>query len=432
MFVAVAHMPYTASSAAEITRGREVDALCEGAAFLCRAGNRVAALALLWAAVAVDPTSVRPHRRLAAMLANAGDVDAAADEYGRFIEFVLKQGQVRRAADELAYGIAALGDVPKLHQAAAHLITLGDIARSLSESASTADEPTELAPFMALPGGRPTGNGEPRHGHSEPPAPLATAVPVSTDPSVAFEEVARRVDAMGLRRVGFMSAASGEGVSTTALGTARALAGLRREAVLLVDANWLRPSLTADAGLESASGLADYLARRASLASVVQPAGRARVAFLPIGDRAAAEPTLPAVSSFLATDAASFQTIVVDLPHVPPGEAFVVPWASSLDGLFAVVRESVTQLALAHDTFSALRLPKAPLFVINRAAARAPDAEPSQTSACESRALDWCPREDADSTPSEDRTESRDTGASRSVDDWRDPRRAIGEGPVQP
>jgi Mrp family chromosome partitioning ATPase len=388
VFVAVAHVPYTASRAAEISRGREVDALCDGAAFLCRAGNRVAALALLWAAVAVDPTSVRPHRRLAAMLANAGDVDAAAAEYERFIEFVLKQGQIRRAADELAYGIAALGDVPRLHQAAAHLIPLGDIARSLSESASTPEEPAELAPFVALTGGRPDGNGERHIGHSEPPVPLATAISASTEPSAAFDEVARRVDAMGLRHVGFMSAASGEGVSTTALGTARALAGLRRGAVLLVDANWLRPSLTADAGLESASGLADYLARRASLASVVQPAGRARVAFLPIGDRAAAEPTPPAVSSFLATDAASFQTIIVDLPHVPQGEAFVVPWASSLDGLFAVVRESVTQLALAHDTFIALGLPKAPLYVINRATVRSPDADPAVTSAREPHAVD--------------------------------------------
>ena len=412
MFVAVAHVPSTASRAAEISRGREVDALCDGAAFLCRAGNRVAALALLWAAVAVDPTSVRPHRRLAAMLANAGDVDAAADEYERFIEFVLKQGQVRRAADELAYGIAALGDVPKLHQAAAHLIPLGDIARSLSESASTPEEPTELAPFVALPGGRPNGKGELPIGRSEPPVPWATAISASTDPSVAFDEVARRVDTMGLRSVGFMSADSGEGVSTTALGTARALAGLRREAVLLVDANWLRPSLTADAGLESAPGLADYLARRASLASVIQPARRARVAFLPIGDRAAAEPTPPAVSSFLATNAASFQTIVLDLPHVPPGEAFVVPWASSLDGLFAVVRESVTHLALAHDTFSALGLPKAPLFVINRAAVRSPEAD---TSVCKPRAVEWRPRDDADSTLSEDRTESRDIGASRPV-----------------
>jgi Mrp family chromosome partitioning ATPase len=387
--VAVAQLHYTESRAAEISRGGEVDALCDGAALLCRGENRIAALALLWAAVAVDPTSVRPHRQLAAMLANAGDVDAAADEYARFIEFVLKQGHVRRAAAELAYGIATLGDIPKLQQAAAHLVPLGDLARSLSGSASTSDEPTELAPFVALAGGRPNGNRERHIGHSEPPMPSVTAMPASTDPLVAFDEVARRVDLMGLRRIGFTSAASGEGVSTIALGTALALAKLRGEAVLLVDANWLRPSVTADAGLESAPGLADYLARRASLAAVVRPAGRARVAFLPIGDRAAAEPTLPAISSFLGTDTVSFHTVVVDLPHVPPAEPFGVPWASSLDGLFAVVRESVTPLALAHDTFSALGLPTAPLFVVNRSATRSPNAEATATSAtCDPCAFD--------------------------------------------
>src|SRR6267378_4653312 len=100
--MAVAPLPYGLLSGAEISRMREVEALCDGAALLNRGGNRIAALALLWAAVAVDPTGVTPHRRLAAMLANAGDVDAAADEYERFIEFVVKQGQVRRAADELA------------------------------------------------------------------------------------------------------------------------------------------------------------------------------------------------------------------------------------------------------------------------------------------------------------------------------------------
>src|SRR6267378_408649 len=203
--MAVAPLPYGLSSGAEISRMREVEALCDGAALLNRGGNRIAALALLWAAVAVDPTGVTPHRRLAAMLANAGDV-----------------------------------------------------ARSLSESVPTPEEPTDLGPFVALPGGRPNGNDERQAGHSEPSVPLATAMPASSDPLVAFDEVARRVDAMELRRVGFTSAASGEGVSTTALGIALGLAGLRGESVLLVDANWLRPSLTADAGLESAPGLADY------------------------------------------------------------------------------------------------------------------------------------------------------------------------------
>src|SRR2546427_9945497 len=82
----------------------DLDALKEGAAMLTQAGNRVAALALMWSAVAIDPTDLGAHRRLAAMLANSGDVDGAANEYGRFIEFMLPIGDVARATMVLAYG----------------------------------------------------------------------------------------------------------------------------------------------------------------------------------------------------------------------------------------------------------------------------------------------------------------------------------------
>ena len=44
----------------------DLDALKEGAAMLTQAGNRVAALALMWSAVAIDPTDLGGHRRLAA------------------------------------------------------------------------------------------------------------------------------------------------------------------------------------------------------------------------------------------------------------------------------------------------------------------------------------------------------------------------------
>src|SRR5712691_4185014 len=87
----------------------DLDALKEGAAMLTQAGNRVAALALMWSAVAIDPTDLGAHRRLAAMLANSGDVDGAANEYARFIDFMLPIGDVARATMELAYGAKVLG-----------------------------------------------------------------------------------------------------------------------------------------------------------------------------------------------------------------------------------------------------------------------------------------------------------------------------------
>lgn len=88
----------------------EVTALLEGAGLLLRSGNRVAAVAALWSAVGMDPCHLGAHRRLAATLANAGDVGGAVAEYERFIEAVGTAGQTERAAAERHYGHALLGD----------------------------------------------------------------------------------------------------------------------------------------------------------------------------------------------------------------------------------------------------------------------------------------------------------------------------------
>jgi hypothetical protein len=118
----------------------DLDALKEGAAMLTQAGNRVAALALMWSAVAIDPTDLGAHRRLAAMLANSGDVDGAANEYARYIEFMLPIGDVGRATMELAYGAKALGGHPMLGEAAEKIVTA---VRALVPAASgTASLPT--------------------------------------------------------------------------------------------------------------------------------------------------------------------------------------------------------------------------------------------------------------------------------------------------
>jgi hypothetical protein len=100
----------------------DLDALKDGAAMLTQAGNRVAALAVMWSAVAIAPTDLGAHRRLAAMLANAGDIDGAANEYARYIEFMIPIGDVGRATMELAYGSKVLGGHPSLQQAAEKIV----------------------------------------------------------------------------------------------------------------------------------------------------------------------------------------------------------------------------------------------------------------------------------------------------------------------
>ena len=101
----------------------DLEALKDGAAMMIQAGNRVAAMALLWSAVAIDPTDLASHRRLAATLASGGDIDGAADEYARYIEFMLPLGEVGRATLELSYGASMLGAHHALHEAAEKIVT---------------------------------------------------------------------------------------------------------------------------------------------------------------------------------------------------------------------------------------------------------------------------------------------------------------------
>ncbi|HYV22582.1 MAG TPA: hypothetical protein VEN31_08000 [Candidatus Bathyarchaeia archaeon] len=123
----------------------DLDALKEGAAMLTQAGNRIAALAVIWSAVAIAPTDLGAHRRLAAMLANAGDIDGAANEYARYIEFMIPIGDVGRATMELAYGAKVLGGHPSLHEAAEKIVTA---VRALVPGDSAAETPSLPLPRL--------------------------------------------------------------------------------------------------------------------------------------------------------------------------------------------------------------------------------------------------------------------------------------------
>jgi hypothetical protein len=104
----------TPTSSEASDRRADLEQLKEGAALLAQHGNRVAALAVLWAAVAVDPVDHVVHRRLAASLASGGDLDGAAHEYSRYVEFLLPRGELETAAAELLYAAQTLGRVQPL------------------------------------------------------------------------------------------------------------------------------------------------------------------------------------------------------------------------------------------------------------------------------------------------------------------------------
>jgi hypothetical protein len=141
----------------------DLDALKDGAVLLLQAGNRVAALSLLWSAVAIDPLDLPAHRRLAATLANGGDLDGAASEFARYIEFMLPLGHVERAVLELQYGAHMVGGHPALHDAAEKIATAvraivpSTVPAIEAESVSAELEivglpaATEPTPLVALP-----------------------------------------------------------------------------------------------------------------------------------------------------------------------------------------------------------------------------------------------------------------------------------------
>ena len=82
--------------------------LLEGGAALAKADQRAAAIALYREAVALEPLDLSAHRRLAAALTNAGDVDEAAREFIRFTNAALNANDRERAGSEATYALERL------------------------------------------------------------------------------------------------------------------------------------------------------------------------------------------------------------------------------------------------------------------------------------------------------------------------------------
>ena len=127
----------------------DLDALKEGATLLLQHGNRIAALSLLWSAVAIDPYDLAAHRRLAATLANGGDLDGAAQEFARYIEFMLPRGEVGRATLELQYGVHMLGGHDALRASAEKIVEAVRVLVPATNAALPAPVIEETIPFPA-------------------------------------------------------------------------------------------------------------------------------------------------------------------------------------------------------------------------------------------------------------------------------------------
>ena len=124
--------------------GTAVAALRDGAAALGRSNDRAGALALLEQAVALAPGDLTAHRRLAAGLANRGDVAGACAEYARFVDLAVTRGDTRRAWLELMYAREMLGELPEILAVADRLLPAA-VASGSAAAAADRPEPEPVA-----------------------------------------------------------------------------------------------------------------------------------------------------------------------------------------------------------------------------------------------------------------------------------------------
>ncbi len=131
------------AQAAQQDVGAALTTLREAAGRFAQGGDRASAVALLLEAVAIAPADLAAHRRLAAALANQGDLPSAIREYARFVDFALAQKDTRRAWLELSYGRETLGDLPGLRA------IVDRVAAATGGSAGPAPRMGEVPPMIA-------------------------------------------------------------------------------------------------------------------------------------------------------------------------------------------------------------------------------------------------------------------------------------------
>ena len=131
------------AQAAQQDVGAALTTLREAAGRFAQRGDRASAVALLLEAVAIAPSDLAAHRRLAAALANQGDMPSAIREYARFVDMALAQQDTRRAWLELSYGRETLGDLPGLRA------IVDRVAAATGGSAGPAPRTGEVPPMIA-------------------------------------------------------------------------------------------------------------------------------------------------------------------------------------------------------------------------------------------------------------------------------------------
>ncbi len=160
--------------------GAAIATLRDAAARYAASGDRNAAVMLLAEAVALVPTDLAAHRRLAAALANQGDLVGAVEEYARFVDVALAQHDPRRALMELTYGRETLGDLPELLKIVDRVTAQAARAVPLAQNAPA---PKPLTPPTLTPQARPPLA-------TPPPPPVRSVIPQPPRPAPALTQAA--------------------------------------------------------------------------------------------------------------------------------------------------------------------------------------------------------------------------------------------------
>lgn len=170
------------------------------------------------------------------------------------------------------------------------------------------------------------------------------------------------------RSWGFTSTMGEEGVSSVVLGTGLALASLQSDRVLLIDANWLSRSLSADAHVATGPDLDACLRSRARLSDAVRPTRLPTVFLLPSRELSVESP-LGMLSALLAEATTQFRHVLVDLPPILRATALVMSWSAILGQVAVVVRRGDTRRTVLRRALEAVAPIREPVMIFNAAGA---------------------------------------------------------------
>ncbi|MFU8858011.1 MAG: CpsD/CapB family tyrosine-protein kinase [Deferrisomatales bacterium] len=178
-----------------------------------------------------------------------------------------------------------------------------------------------------------------------------------------------RLNAEGnLRAIGLTSAGKGEGKSLTSTNLAAVMAQDPTKRVLLVDADFRRPSLHRLLGVSVSPGLADLLEGKAAEDDVVRPTPFFGLHLVTAGEARGHPAELaasPALSEFIARARDHFDYVFVDTPPLHPMSdmSFL---SECLDGVIVVVMANKTNRSLLRQVAEILPPHKLLGTVFNR------------------------------------------------------------------